>query len=521
VFAAVAQEVARSLDVPLISIVRYGPGRAATQVGMWGRANPFPVGLTWTLDGTGVAARVADTQRPARVRDYASVPGGIAATLAEQAGIHAAVGVPIEVEGRLWGVMMAMSTTTTPLAEDVEERLARFTELVATALANAQARDDRHRLLQEQSALRRVATTVAAAATPDEVFDLVCRETGDLLGADTVNLAHFTPDGANLTVAGWSRRGVHVPPGTRLPLDGDSINALVRRSGAPGRFDSYDGLPGPMAGRLRALGIRSEVGAPVVVAGQVWGALIAGTDQPVPLPGGTEDRLAQFAELVGTAVANAADRAELIGSRARIVAAGDQARRRLARDLHDGAQQRLVNVVMSLQLAQQQRHDPDTLTRLLAAALDNAQGGLADLRELAAGLHPAVLTTHGLRAAARSVADRCSVPVEVTVPERRYPPVVEAALYFLIAEALTNVDKHAHASHATVRVREDGERLVVEIDDDGVGGASFVGSGLVGLRDRVEALGGTLTVDSQPGRGTHLRATVHRRSFEGTGQPER
>jgi signal transduction histidine kinase len=259
----------------------------------------------------------------------------------------------------------------------------------------------------------------------------------------------------------------------------------------------------------------------VVVAGQVWGALIAGTDQPVPLPGGTEDRLAQFAELVGTAVANAADRAELIGSRARIVAAGDQARRRLARDLHDGAQQRLVNVVMSLQLAQQQGQDPDTLTRLLATALDNARGGLEDLRDLAAGLHPAVLTTHGLRAAARSVADRCSVPVEVTVPERRYPPVVEAAVYFLIAEALTNVDKHAHASHATVRVREDGERLVVEVDDDGVGGASFGGSGLVGLRDRVEALGGTLTVDSRAGHGTHLHATVHRRSIGGPVQPER
>jgi len=360
-----------------------------------------------------------------------------------------------------------------------------------------------------------VATAVAAAAAPDEVFELVCRETGSLLGADTVNLAHFTADGANLTAAGWSRRGVHVPTGTRLPLDGDSINALVQRNAAPGRFDSYQDVPGELAARLRALGVRSEVGAPVVVAGQVWGALIAGTDQPVPLPVGAEERLARFAELVGTAVANAADRAELIASRTRIVAAADEARRRLARDLHDGAQQRLVNVVMSLQLALQQRDDPAASQRLLNAALTNAEGGIADLRELAAGLHPSVLTTHGLRAAARSVADRCAVPVELTIPDRRYPSVVEVAVYFLVAEALTNVDKHARASRVSVRIRDDAELLTVEVDDDGVGGADYTGSGLRGLKDRIEALGGTLVLTSRPGLGTQLCATVSLRMAAG------
>ena len=170
-------------------------------------------------------------------------------------------------------------------------------------------------------------------------------------------------------------------------------------------------VPGQLAQRLRGLGIRSEVGAPVAVGGHVWGALIAGTDQPVPLPAGTEDRLARFAELIGTAVGNAADRAELVASRARIVAAGDAARLRLARDLHDGAQQRLVSVVMGLQLADQQRDDPAALRRLLSGALDNARAGIADLRELAAGMHPAILTNRGLRAAARSLADRCAVPV--------------------------------------------------------------------------------------------------------------
>ena len=208
--------------------------------------------------------------------------------LAREAGIRSAVGVPIVVGGGVWGVMLAMWTLIGAPA-GVEERLAGFTELVATAIANAQARDDLHRVVDEQSALREVATAVAGAATPEQVFDLVCRETGRLFDADTVNLVHFTPDGVNLTMAGWSGRGVHMPVGTRLPLDG-AINELVRRTGAPGRFDTYDGVPGKLAQRLRGLGIRSEVGAPVVVGGHVWGALIAGTDRAMPLPVGTEDR---------------------------------------------------------------------------------------------------------------------------------------------------------------------------------------------------------------------------------------
>ena len=506
VFGLVAQEVAGSLDIPMISVVRFGPDSNASQVGAWGAANPFPVGLSWTLDGTGAAAMVAETARPARVRDYAEVPGGIATVLAQEAGIRSAVGVPIVVGGVVWGVMLAMWTRIGAPA-GVEERLAGFTELVATAIANAQARDDVHRLVDEQSALRRVATAVAGVATPEQVFDLVCRETGSLFGGDTVNLVHFTPDGVNLTVAGWSSRGVHVPVGTRLPLDG-AINELVWRTGAPGRFDTYDSVPGQLAHRLRGLGIRSEVGAPVVVGGHVWGALIAGTDQPTPLPAGTEDRLARFAELIGTAVGNAADRAELVASRARIVAAGDAARMRLARDLHDGAQQRLVSVVMSLQLADQQRDDPVALHRLLSVALDNARAGIADLRELAAGMHPAILTNRGLRAAARSLADRCAVPVSVTAPAERFAPLVEVAAYFVIAEALTNIDKHASASRADVGVAREQDALTITVDDDGVGGATFdAGRGLLGCATG-RALGGTLVLESSRGQGTHLRVTL-------------
>jgi len=367
----------------------------------------------------------------------------------------------------------------------------------------------RKRAARVEAALRRVATLVARAAPPQAVFDAVCEETGQLIGATTVNLAHFTPDGSNLTISGWSLRGVHVPTGTRLPLEGQTINALVQRTGAPGRFDSYEDAPGPLAARLRALGITSEVGAPVVVDGQVWGALIAGTDRPEPLPPRTELRLASFADLIATAVSNAAAQAELLASRARIVNAGDAARRRLARDLHDGAQQRLVSTVMSLQMADL-RFDQDQAAtrRLLREALSHARDGLTDLRELAAGMHPNILTNRGLHAAVDALAQRSICPVKVEVSDARYPPHIEAAAYFVIAEALTNVAKHAQASHASVHVGSRDDSMTIDIEDDGSGGADFRGGGLLGLKDRVEAIGGSLQLHSPPGQGTRLHATL-------------
>jgi signal transduction histidine kinase len=423
--------------------------------------------------------------------------------------VHAGVGAPIVVDGTLWGVVSAGGDARVPLAADAEVRLSKFTDLVATAIANTQARHDLHRLADEQAALRRVAMLVAQGAEPSAVFDAVCEETGRLLGATSVNLVHFTPDGFNLTIAGWSLRDVHVPTGTRVPLVGETINTLVQRTAAPGRFDSYEGASGELAALLRRLGIRSEVGAPVLVEGVVWGALIAGTDEPEPLPAGTEHRLAGFAELIGTAVSNATSRSELIASRARIVTAGDAARRRLARDLHDGAQQRLVTALMSLQLADQHiATDVEGGKRLQREALDHLREGLAELRELAAGVHPSILTNRGLRAAVEAVADRSPVPVDLDVPDGRFAPHVEAAGYFMVAEALTNVAKHAEASHATVAVEQRDGFLVVAVSDDGVGGASLAGNGLRGMDDRVQALGGSLHIDSVPGHGTRLEAAL-------------
>jgi signal transduction histidine kinase len=341
------------------------------------------------------------------------------------------------------------------------------------------------------------------------VFDAVCEETGRLFGAATVNLVYFTPEDFHLAVAGWSLRGVHVPAGTLLPLKGETIDTLVRRTAAPGRFDSYEHSTGELAALIRSLGIRSEVGAPVVVDGEVWGALIAGTDEPEPLAPGTEHRLAGFAGLIATAVSNTTARSELIASRARIVTAGDEQRRRVVRDLHDGAQQRLVHAMITLQLAQSEGAATPELERLVDEALDDTRRAIEELRELAHGIHPAVLTSMGLAAAVDELAVRAPVPVHVDIPEHRYPAAVESAAYFIAAEALTNVAKYANASAAAVTVTAPGGSLVLAVEDDGAGGAQArPGGGLSGLLDRVAALDGTLTIDSPPGAGTRVRAEI-------------
>jgi len=507
VFAAVAREVAHVLELPLVEMCRYEPDETATVIAATGE-HPFQTGTSWPLDGPSLAGLVWRTGGPARIDDYSEVTGTIGEA-ARDAGIHSSVGAPIVVDGRLWGVVAAGRGDRVRLPPNAESRLVAFTELVATALSNTQAREDLQRLASEQAALRRVATLVARGAEPRAVFDAVCEETGRLLDATTVNLAHFTADGVNVTMAGWSLRDVHVPTGTRLPLAGDSMNAVVRDTATPARWDSYEGARGELAATLRRLGIRSEVGAPVMVEGHVWGGLIAGTDEPQPLPPGTELRLANFAELIATAVSNATARSDLLASRARIVEAADEQRRRVVRDLHDGAQQQLVNTIMALQLAQSHTDVHPEVAGLIDESLRSAQAGIEELRELAHGLHPGILTNRGLAAAAAALAERAPIPVQVDVADTRYPPSVESAAYFVIAEALTNVAKYAAAGVARVSAAEVDGRLCLTVDDDGAGGAQpSPGSGLSGLADRVAALNGALSVDSPAGGGTRVRAEI-------------
>jgi PAS domain S-box-containing protein len=510
VCAVVAKEVADCLDLPLVSVIHFQADGMAVHVGVWGRQNPFPVGTSWPLDEHGAAGRVYHSGRSARV-DYAHVPGPIAAKLAGEAGIRSAVAVPIIVGGRPWGAMMALSTATTPQPTSTEAQLTSFTELVATSIANAEAHQELRRLADEQAALRQVATLVARGAEPRAVFDAVCEETGRLIGAASVNLAQFTPDEMNLTLAGWSQRGTHVPPGTRLPLDGDSINALIRRTHAPVLVDSYEGRSGRLAARLRELGIKSEVGAPVIADDSVWGALIAGTDQAEPLPPGTEERVASFAELIGTAVSNATARSELIASRERMITTFDAARQRVTRDLHDGAQQQLVSTIINLQLAQQNWSSAHQRAKeFLDRALDDARNSINGLREIAAGIHPAILTHRGLAAALDALAGRLPIPVHLDVSDQRLPAPIEASIYFFCSEALTNVVKHARASSAWVRVAVEDERCTIEVRDDGIGGAEarLETSGLIGLRDRIGALKGATQISSPVSSGTTLRAWI-------------
>jgi PAS domain S-box-containing protein len=503
VFAAVAREVSLALDLPLVEMCRYEPDGTATVIGATGE-HPFQPGTNWPLDDLSLTALVWRTQRPARIDDYADVSGKIG-DAAREAGVHTGVGAPVVVDGRVWGVVSAGGGATVRLPPDAETRLSQFTELLATAIANTQAREDLHRLADEQSALRRLATLVATGAQPALVFNAVCQETGRLFEVTTVNLAHFASDGFNMTMAGWSMHDVHLPTGTRLPLEGESINVLVRDTAAPGRYDSYEGASGELAAMLRKRGVKSEVGAPVVVDGRVWGALIAGTDDSEPLPARLEHRLAAFAELIATAISNASAQTELVASRKRIVEAADEQRRRVVRDLHDGAQQRLVEAVMTLQLAQ--AHGADM--SLVAEGVEHVRAAIAELRELARGIHPALLTHRGLAAAVEALSSRAPLPVAVELPNDRYPPPVESAAYFAVAEALTNVAKYANAETARVTAEVVASRLLLTIEDDGVGGArGYAGSGLSGLYDRIAALNGTLAVDSPVGRGTRIRAEI-------------
>jgi signal transduction histidine kinase len=367
-------------------------------------------------------------------------------------------------------------------------------------------------LAREQAALRRVATLVARDADSGRVFQAVCEEVGRVLGVTTTNLIRFEGDGTGTIVGAWAQEDAPIfPVASGIPLDGETVAPRVWRSARPVRVDEYAGLADALATRLRAVGIRSAVGAPIVVAGRLWGAVIAASARPHGLPAGAEDRISGFAHLITDALANADAREQLAASRERILRAGYEERRRLGRDLHDGAQQQLVGVVIALQIAQRRwSRDPLRARRAVDEALDHAQAAVRDLRELAAGIHPSVLTDRGLVAAVESLATRSPVPVELraTVPER-LPMPVETTAYFVISEALTNVVKYAHASHVAVRLDATEEQLEVEVRDDGIGGAEPArGSGLRGLADRVGALRGRLDVWSPLGGGTRLRVRL-------------
>ena len=362
-------------------------------------------------------------------------------------------------------------------------------------------------LTAEQSALRRIATLVAQSAPPSEVFEAVTREVGMLCSADLARMERYEEDGTVTGVAGWSRVPGKLAVRTRFTLAGPSIAREVQRTGGPVRVASFAGATGAIAQEAHELGIRSSVGCPITMGRRLWGVIAASTKSSKPFPANTEAQIASFTELVATAVANAESRAELAASRTRVVAAGDATRRRLERDLHDGAQQRLVSLVLTIRLMQD-----STLAQLpevrdeLSEVAEELTEVLEELRELSRGIHPAILSQGGLGPALRTLARRSVVPVGLHIDtESRYPPSVDVSAFFVVSEALTNTAKHAGASRVEVLVEERDGVLRVWVRDDGIGGADArQGSGLIGLRDRVEALGGSIEVFSPIGKGTTI-----------------
>jgi PAS domain S-box-containing protein len=364
-------------------------------------------------------------------------------------------------------------------------------------------------LAQEQRALRRVATLVASEATPERVFSAVSEESARVLGVSASAVFRFEGDDTATIVGRHDSDGAGIfRVGERIDADENTAIGRARDSKLPARIDDYFKLDTEVAQVMRSIGYRSTVAAPIFVAGVPWGAV--GIAAKEPLPREAEARLSAFCELVSLAVASAQAREDLQTSRARIVKAGDEQRRKLERNLHDGAQQRLVSLALQLRLARARAaSDPDEVPELLAAASEELDRALEELRELARGLHPAALTEQGLVPALTTLAERLPVVVKVKAPPERLPDHIEATAYYICSEALTNVAKHAHATRADVVVIRDGDSLRFEIRDDGRGGADpATGSGILGLRDRAEAVGGTLFVISPPGKGTVVTGTL-------------
>jgi signal transduction histidine kinase len=483
VFGAIAREAAVLLDAGTAVVWRNdgdgdgGPTRAgATVIASWGpRAEAYGPGTRWPADGLG---------------------GHVCA--------------PIVVDGAQWGAMSVDGA-----GEALNARIADFTDLVAATFSTTARQETLTRLADEQAALRRVATLVARECEPAEVFAAVAEEVARLLDAGDAAMLRFeSPDEATVVAISGSLRST-VPIGTPLPVAGMSVTAIVRDTGAPARIDDYDDGVSGLGEQMRQLGVRSAIGVPVVVDERLWGAMIVAQSEPGALPADTEARVAQFTSLISTALSNVQARADLAASRARIVHAADDERRRVVKELHDGAQQRLVHAVVQLKLALRAIEDGDAAgpagspAELVADALEQAERATQEIRELAHGMLPTVLTRGGLRSAVDALASQMSVAVVVDIVAGRLPAAVEATAYLVVSESLANVAKHARASRVDVLAVVDGDALRLTVRDDGAGGAAVVdGGGLVGLRDRLAAVDGRLAIGSPPGGGTEIVATI-------------
>ena len=510
VFEAVSAEVAALIGADGAALTRYEEDGTVTAVSGWTSEGGYIyVGRRYPLEGT-VSGVIFETGRPGRVANYAEA-SGIAPEAAREMGWQSSVGAPITVGGRLWGVLAVSSKSEHALPPDTEQRLTEFAELFATAISNSEAHEQLAQVAKEQAALRRVATLVGEGATPQRVIDAVRHEVARMFDAALSVLMRYDTATATATLLATDD-GFLGPVGRTWSVEGDdSAIARACRTGLPARSDYTRALHGPMPDAARSVGARSAVAVPVVVEGTLWGVMAVGSLEPEPLPGDFERRLAKFTELLGTAIANAEGRAELDASRARIVATADATRRRIERDLHDGAQQQLVGLALALRAAQ--ATVPEELEQHrseLGRVVDGLTTALDDLREIALGIHPAGLSEDGLTPALKRLVARSPLRVNLDVrADGRFPEPVEVTAYYVVSESLTNAAKHAETPTVDVAVAAEGGVLRVQVRDQGRGGADPAeGSGLLGLRDRVEAIGGTMQLASPPGAGTSLRVEL-------------
>jgi signal transduction histidine kinase len=500
--AAAAEEIRRLFGADNAGIGRYEQGGRSLIVGSAVGEDPLtlPAGTRVELRDYLPPAVVWRTGRPARIDDdlWGSMPDPVADGL-RKLGIKSIVASPIIVEDRLWGVVTVVRRRGR-FPSDTADRMADFTELVATAIANAQAEQDLRQLTDIQSALRRLAMLVARGEPPEAVFAAVTREVLRHFGSGTARMIRYEADGTSTLVANEGTTGPHVRVGKRwegYPATG--LTATVWETGQPARVEDYRDIPGGEP-YVRE-GLRSAVGIPILVDGRLWGMIATGSGEAVP--DGIEQRMTEFTDLVATAVANAQNRAELLASRTRIVAATDAARRQIERDLHDGVQQRLLTLALRLRSAAA-LHGSDEIRTQIAGVARELMSVINELQEISRGIHPAVLSRAGLRSALRALSRRSAIPVDMDVRiEGRLPGPVEVGAYYVVSETLTNAAKHARASVVEVDAEASDGTLRVCVRDDGVGGADpGLGSGLVGLKDRIEALGGTFSLRSPAGGGT-------------------
>lgn len=516
----------RDYSVPLVAMARSDPDSArtvsATMDGkqrvdaLRGRFEQFMVHES-ALFKAG-QDRADTTATNALIGASVSVAGSIVLILLSGGYLTRSIVRPVrrasDLAGRVaGGDLQARMPETGPAEVGVLERsFNQMTNSLATS------RDELSRVAQEQAALRRVATLVARGISPAEVFGAVAAETGQVLGAETTAVVRFEPDNTATIAGTWDKlgtRGLALPLGSRWPAEADSVAGQVRRTGQSAHVSDYENGSGPASDWAREHAIDASVGSPIVVEGRLWGAIIAFSGAATAHPIDTEERLLAFTELVAMAVSNTENRAQLAASRARVVAMADETRRRIERDLHDGTQQRLVSLALELRAAEAQvPADQRGLVAQWSRTAEGLDDVIEELRELARGLHPAILEKGGLGPALRALARRAGLQVELDVNvSERLPERLEVAAYYVVSEALSNAAKHAHASVIRIEVGVTDDVLRLLVRDDGMGGADASrGSGLIGLSDRVEAVGGRIEIASPPGGGTSLRATIPVRS---------